>query len=211
VESKPAPLKPTLQNRSGQPGVGPASLANKRPRWPCISQNDTISAVSGKVTNAEYRALAELRFRIRRFVQEGDVMVRAAGLEPQQYLLLLAIRELPEGHVHSIRTLAERLSLQHHSTVELVDRMESHGYVKRARSTKDRRQVLVSLEPLGEKLLALVAGKRIIELRANGRALVDAISVLLDRGKRGSPGPASRKRSAKSPATIRQTKRKARD
>ncbi len=46
--------------------------------------------VSEKVSNAEYQSLAELRFRIRRFVQEGDAAARAAGLEPQQYLLLLA-------------------------------------------------------------------------------------------------------------------------
>ncbi len=104
---------------------------------------------------------------------------RAAGLEPQQYLLLLAIRGLPDGQESSIRALADRLSLQHHSTVELVDRMEQHGYVKRVRSREDRRQVLVSLEPHGEKLLAQVAAKRIIELRSNGLALVGAISGLL--------------------------------
>ena len=140
--------------------------------------------VAKKISNREYRGLAELRFRIRRFVQEGDATARAAGLEPQQYLLLLATRGLPEGAESSIRTLADRLSLQQHSAVELVDRMEERGYVKRVRSRTDRRQVIVSLEPLGEKLLAQVAGKRIVELRANGRALVEAIGALLEnRGK----------------------------
>jgi DNA-binding MarR family transcriptional regulator len=133
-----------------------------------------------RITKSEYRALAELRFRIRRFVQEGDATARAAGLEPKQYLLLLAIRGLPEGQQSSIRTLADRLSLQHHSTVELIDRMEKHGYVKRLRSRKDGRQVIVSLKPRGEKLLAQVAQKRIVELRSNGRALADAISALLE-------------------------------
>lgn len=142
--------------------------------------------VAQRISNGEYRGLAELRFRIRRFVQEGDATARAAGLEPQQYLLLLAVRGLPEGLEGSIRTLADRLSLQHHSAVELVDRMEERGYVKRMRSRTDRRQVIVSLEPFGEKLLAQVARKRIVELRANGRALVDAIGALLER--RGSVG-----------------------
>jgi DNA-binding MarR family transcriptional regulator len=85
--------------------------------------------VAKKISNREYRGLAELRFRIRRFVQEGDATARAAGLEPQQYLLLLATRGLPEGAESSIRTLADRLSLQQHSAVELVDRMEERGYV----------------------------------------------------------------------------------
>jgi DNA-binding MarR family transcriptional regulator len=133
-----------------------------------------------KSMDAEYRALAELRYRIRRFVQEGDGMAREAGLEPQQYLLLLAVRGLPAGSEASIRALAERLALQHHSTVELVDRMEKHGFVRRERSGTDRRQVLVLLQPRGEKLLEKVAGKRIVELRANGRILVEAIGALLE-------------------------------
>jgi hypothetical protein len=59
-----------------------------------------------EITTAEYRALAELRCRIRKFVGEGDTAARAAGLEPQQYLLLLALRGLPEGEEAPIRTLA---------------------------------------------------------------------------------------------------------
>jgi DNA-binding MarR family transcriptional regulator len=133
-----------------------------------------------KITADEYRSLAELRYRIRRFLQEGDGTAKQVGLEPQQYLLLLAIRGLPEGQQASIRALAERLSLRHHSTVELIDRMETRGYVKRMRGREDRRQVLISLQPRGEKLLERVVEQRIIELRANGRALVDAISALLE-------------------------------
>jgi DNA-binding MarR family transcriptional regulator len=150
-----------------------------------------------KISNGEYRGLAELRFRIRRFVQEGDATAREAGLEPQQYLLLLAVRGLPEGLEGSIRTLADRLSLQHHSAVELVDRMEERGYVKRVRGRTDRRRAIVSLEPLGEKLLAQVAGKRIVELRANGRALVDAIGALLERRGKSKAGVRGRLRGAK--------------
>jgi DNA-binding MarR family transcriptional regulator len=132
------------------------------------------------ISAKEYRALAELRHRIRRFLQEGDDAARQVGLEPQQYLLLLATRGLPEGQEATIRTLAERLSLRHHSTVELVDRMETRGYVRRSRGREDRRQVLVLLQPRGERLLEQVVGQRIIELRANGRTLVNAISALLE-------------------------------
>lgn len=133
-----------------------------------------------EITTAEYRALAELRYRIRQFVGEGDSVARAAGLEPQQYLLLLALRGLPEGVEATIRTLADRLSLRHHSAVELIDRLEAHGYVRRSRSRDDRRRVLVALLPRGEKLLEQVARDRIGELRASGEALVNAISALLE-------------------------------
>jgi DNA-binding MarR family transcriptional regulator len=133
-----------------------------------------------KITKTEYQALGELRYLIRRFLQEGDMKAKQVGLEPQQYLLLLAVRGLPASQEATISTLANRLSLRHHSTVELIDRMESHGYVKRIRRREDRRQVLVSLQPKGERLLERVVQQRITELRANGRALVAAISSLLE-------------------------------
>ncbi len=133
-----------------------------------------------KITEKEYRALGELRYLIRRFLQEGDTTAKQAGLEPQQYLLLLAVRGLPTGQSATISTLANRLSLRHHSTVELIDRMEGHGYVKRLRGREDRREVLVSLQPRGAKLLEKVVEQRIIELRANGRDLVAAIGELLE-------------------------------
>lgn len=147
-----------------------------------------------KITDGEYQALSQLRCLIRRFLQEGDLTAKGAGLEPQQYLLLLAIRGLDPARQASIRTLAERLSLRHHSTVELVDRLESHGLVKRTRGTLDRRQVLVSLQPRGEKLLEKVVGQRIVELRSHGYALVGAIGKLLEAGPNRARTAARRKR-----------------
>lgn len=146
-----------------------------------------------KITEGEYAALAELRHRIRRFLQEGDATAKQAGLEPQQYLLLLAIRGLPPGQEASIRALAERLSLRHHSTVELIDRMEARGYVKRVRGREDRRQVLISLQSRGAKLLEKVVEQRIIELRANGRELVQAITALLEPNRRVSANGGGRR------------------
>ena len=136
--------------------------------------------MSVDVTTQEYRALAELRYRIRLFLREGDAKARATGLEPQQYLLLLALRGLPDGADATIRTLAERLVLKHHSVVELVDRLVAHGYVRRMRSRDDRRKVLVSLSPRGAKVVERVARDRISELRASGVKLVTAIEALLD-------------------------------
>jgi DNA-binding MarR family transcriptional regulator len=149
-----------------------------------------------KITEEEYRALGELRYLIRRFLQEGDTKAKQVGLEPQQYLLLLAVRGLPAGEDATISTLANRLSLRHHSTVELIDRMEAHGYVKRVRGREDRRQVLVSLQARGEKLLETVVEQRIIELRGTGRALVAAISSLLESRVRSSKRKTERRQRA---------------
>src|SRR5271167_41248 len=150
--------------------------------------------MAADITPAEYRALAELRYRIRHFLREGDAKARAVGLEPQQYLMLLAIRGLPEGSEATIQTLAERLALKHHSAVELIDRLETNGYVRRTRSRDDRRRVFVTLLPRGERLLEQVAQNRISELRTSGEALVGAIEALLDRAQRNAN---SQKKTAK--------------
>jgi DNA-binding MarR family transcriptional regulator len=147
-----------------------------------------------EITTGEYRALAELRYRIRHFLREGDAVAQAAGLEPQQYLLLLTIRGLPAGEEATIRTLADRLALKHHSAVELIDRLEAHGYVRRTRGRDDRRRVLVSLLPRGERLLEEVVRQRINELRSYGHELVRAIDQLLEK----TPSSGSRSQAKKS-------------
>jgi DNA-binding MarR family transcriptional regulator len=144
--------------------------------------------MTAEITSEEYRALAELRYRIRHFLREGDLAARAAGLEPQQYLLLLMIRGLREGEEATVRTLAERLALKHHSAVELIDRLENHGYARRTRGRDDRRRVLVSLLPRGERVLEEVAQQRINELRSYGHQLVRAIDQLLEPKRKSKTG-----------------------
>lgn len=158
-----------------------------------------INVVTRKITIADYRALAALRYRIRLFLREGDAAARRVGLEPQQYLLLLAVRGLPEGSDATIQVLAERLMLKHNSTVELLDRLETRGYVQRSRSRDDRRCVLVELLPRGEKLVEQVARQRLTELRSDGVALVNALDAVLG----GKP----KSRRANQSAQYDQTKR----
>src|SRR5712664_244586 len=81
---------------------------------------------------AEFRALAEFRHQIRQFLNGSEQASRAAGLEPQQYLFLLALRGLPAGHTATIRELAERMQLRHHSTVEMVNRLERQQLLRRS-------------------------------------------------------------------------------
>jgi DNA-binding MarR family transcriptional regulator len=159
--------------------------------------------VTSEITTEEYRALAELRYRIRQFLRDGDAASRAAGLESQQYLLLLMIRGLPDGNEATIRVLAERLALKHHSAVELIDRLEARGYVRRTRGREDRRRVLVSLLPRGERILEDVARQRINELRSCGHELVIAIGNLLERKR----PPLQKGRTKKSTAGHERRKR----
>jgi len=135
--------------------------------------------MNGAMTAAEYQALAEFRFLIRRYLTNTEAAARSVGLQPQQYVCLLALRGLPNGHEASIRTLADRLQIRHHSAVELVDRMEKRGLFRRERSREDRRRVLVHVTARGEKLLNQLVRHRIAELRVTGPALARALSTVL--------------------------------
>jgi len=141
------------------------------------------------ITNSEYRALAELRYRIRQFLSGTDEAARRAGLEPQQYLLMLTVRGLPEGEEATIGLLAQRLALRHNTAVELVNRLEKHGYVRRERTGDDRRQVQVSLLPAGAKLVRRVARQRIADLREDGVALVNALHSVIGKSALSRKSP----------------------
>ena len=134
---------------------------------------------TGTMTVAEFRALAEFRYQIRIFLNGSEEAARNADLEPQQYLLMLALRGLPAGRESSIRELAERLQLRHHSVVELVDRLEKRLLLRRERSRNDRRQVILHLTPRGEKLLTRLAKQRISELRTAAPALVQSLTAVI--------------------------------
>src|SRR5215472_10018430 len=101
----------------------------------------------------EYQALAEFRYQLRRFMRFSERAARAAGLEPQQHQLMLTIKGLPVDKIASVGELAERMQLQHHSTVELIDRMVERGLIERRRDANDQRRVLISLTTYGNELL----------------------------------------------------------
>ena len=127
----------------------------------------------------DYRALAELRYQIRLFLSFSEAAARASGIEPQQHQLLLACKGLPPGNRPTIGTLAARLCLEHNTVVQLIDKLEKHGYVTRARSPENRREVLVALTPSGEAVLAQLSVLHREQLRTAGPALHEAIGAIL--------------------------------
>jgi DNA-binding MarR family transcriptional regulator len=144
-----------------------------------------------------FRAMAEFRYQIRRFLRFSEETARAAGLEPQQYQLLLALKGLPEGVRGRIGEVAERLQIQHHSTVELVDRLARRGLVRRRRGHRDRREVLLELTAKGDRVLHELALRHRAELSETGPGLVGALQkVLRDVRSRAGRRRAPRRRRA---------------
>jgi DNA-binding MarR family transcriptional regulator len=137
-----------------------------------------------------FKAMAELRYQIRRFLRFSENAARQAGIEPQQHQLLLAVRGLPDYLKPTIGVLAERMQLQHHSTVELIDRLVDRGLLCRLRATDDRRQVLVKLTHEGEVFLKKLALHHLQELQSVGPTFVNVLqSLIAESGSRDADEP----------------------
>jgi DNA-binding MarR family transcriptional regulator len=128
----------------------------------------------------DYHALAEFRFEIRRFLHSSERIARAAGLEPQQHQALLAIKGLPAHRAATVGVLAERLLVQHHSAVELVNRLETKGLLRRARGVADRREVVLTLSRRGEALLRRLTQPHRVELQSARPKLLAALAAAID-------------------------------
>jgi DNA-binding MarR family transcriptional regulator len=140
----------------------------------------SITRLLEDVSLAQFRALAEFRYQIRKFQHSSEKAARDLGLEPQQHQLLLAIKGFDgESPGPTIGYLAERLQVRHHSAVELVDRMEMHGLVHRRSGEHDRRQVIVTLCDPGERILKDLATQHIAEIQQSGPGLVAALQQVL--------------------------------
>jgi len=135
-----------------------------------------------RLTEPDYQSLAELRYQIRRFLHFSEQAARDASLEPRQHQLMLALKGLPEGVRPRIGELADRLQIQHHSAVELVNRLSAAGFVRRRRNDQDRREVLLDLTPRGERLLSGLSLHHQHELRMQGPALVAALKRAMQDG-----------------------------
>lgn len=129
------------------------------------------------IKRVDFQALAEFRHQIGRYLNFSDRSARAAGIEPKQYQLLLAIEGLPNDAEPTIGRLAEQLHLRHHSAVELINRAETNNLVKRSRVGT---RVLVCLTKQGQRILARAVEERLQELRVAGPVLVKALQQLIE-------------------------------
>ncbi|HTY84253.1 MAG TPA: MarR family transcriptional regulator [Silvibacterium sp.] len=151
-----------------------------------------------RLTLSDYQALAEFRHQIRKYLHFSERAVHEAGLERGQYQLMLAIKGMPAGIRPRIRELANRMQIQHHSAVELINRLESGGYVRRERAQDDRREVLLALTTKGERVLGELALHHHEELQSAAPTLVAALRRVMRGGKgesrKGSAGEKSPRR-----------------
>ncbi len=123
------------------------------------------------LSTEQYRTLAAFRHALRRFLAFSSREAEAAGLAPQQYQALLAIKGHAGDDPISMRQLAEQLLVREHTAAELVNRMEAAQLVRRAPAPGDARRVALLLTATGEDSLRRLAAVHLRELRQHAATM----------------------------------------
>ena len=135
--------------------------------------------MSSALSQRDYRALADFRYALRKFLGfSKEYLNKQAGLTPEQYEALLALKAFAGSAGLLVGQLSERLQVKHHTTVSLTDRLVEQGLVTKKRSGEDRRHAYVKLTSAGSALLASLAQPHRRELRGRSDEIVDALKRL---------------------------------
>jgi len=125
-----------------------------------------------KLLKADFEALADFRYQLRRFLRFSEDVTRRAGVTPLQYQLMLQIKGFPGRDWATVAELAERLQAKHHGVVALISRCEAAGLVIRRVGRDDRRHVEVALTRVGQRRLEQLARLHRDELLSIERGFV---------------------------------------
>ncbi|HTV08353.1 MAG TPA: MarR family transcriptional regulator [Candidatus Aquilonibacter sp.] len=131
------------------------------------------------------KELAEFRFQLRQFLAFSEISSERHGIQAQQYQLLQVIAAAPASQPASVSYLADRMVLRHNSTVELVDRAERAGLVRRHTDERDLRRSLIRITPTGEHLLRAMVAEHIQELERLSDRIIASLRAVTH------PAPAS--------------------
>lgn len=113
----------------------------------------------------DFRRLLAFRVSLRQFQHWSEAQAQQAGLTHVQHQLLVAIKGHPASTPPTVGDLAGYLMLRHHSAVELIDRAEAAGLVRRIPDPDDARVVRVELTAKGDTLVISLTAAHLEELR----------------------------------------------
>jgi DNA-binding MarR family transcriptional regulator len=129
-----------------------------------------------QLTRADFERLLAFRIGLRRFQRWSEDQARTAGLTHVQHQLLVAVKGHPGTDPPAVSDLAGYLLLRHHSAVELVDRAEQAGLVRRTPDARDARLVRVKLTSKGERILNELTPAHLIELHSLAAVLDELVA-----------------------------------
>ena len=128
-----------------------------------------------RLSDADYEALSNLRYTLRRFMEFSTSAAQEEGLPAQQHQALLAIRGYRGEEAMSVGKLAERLIIAPHSATELVGRLVVAGYVTRHVDPADRRRQTLALTDKADTVLEQLTAIHLTEIREMAPRLIDIL------------------------------------
>ena len=132
-----------------------------------------------RLHSEDYQALAEFRYLLRKFLRfSKDFLRTTAGLNPEQYEALLAVKAFAAPVGLTISELSERLQVKHHSAVNIVDRLVERKLITREAGETDRRRRHVQLTAKGEKLIEELAPVHRKEIRMRSAEMIKVLERL---------------------------------
>ncbi|MBW9056240.1 MarR family transcriptional regulator [Rhizobium mesosinicum] len=130
------------------------------------------------LSEIEYEALANLRYRIRKFRQFSGKAAEKLGLTRQQHQALLAIKGLGVGGRMSLPELADKLFLTPPEAATLAASLQEAGHV--TIDAKQKRRATVLLTAKAEELLRRLTSAHLYEIREMAPELMQALRMLQD-------------------------------
>src|SRR6202000_2914270 len=170
-----------LQNRNVLSSVDVPALGDLNRRSLRDRMENTLMEENGHANGngiaeiPRLRELAEFRFQLRQFLSFSEISSERHGIQAQQYQLLQVIAAAPSGQPASVSYVADRRVLRHNSTVELVDRAERAGLVRRHTDERDLRRSIIKLTPTGEQLLRMMVAEHVQELERLGERIIHSL------------------------------------
>ena len=134
--------------------------------------------VDRALSEIEYEALANLRYRIRKFRQFSGKAAEKLGLTRQQHQALLTIKGLGAGGRMSLSALADRLFLSPPEAAELAASLQEAGHI--TIEAKQKRRPVVLLTAQAEELLRRLTSAHLYEIREMAPELMQALRMLQD-------------------------------
>lgn len=141
------------------------------------------------LTDADYEALSNLRYTLRRFMDFSASAAQEEGLPAQQHQALLAIRGHRSEDAMTVGLLAERLLIAPHSATELVGRLVAAGYVSRQTDPADKRRQTLELTEKADDILKRLTAIHLTEIREMAPRLIDMLQSLQDGGELADAWP----------------------
>lgn len=128
------------------------------------------------LADADYARLLAFRVELRAFLRHSEEVAHAEGLTPALHQLLLAVRGAGAPPGPTVGQVAAALDVRHHTAVELAQRAEQLGLVRRARDAHDHRQVRLRLTARGARRLERLSRLHLPALGQLAARLADVVA-----------------------------------